>query len=57
MHIIVLFPVSSYGFMCGLCNQIIAYVHHLRAFSHAGDRVALLTVTALDVAQDDRKES
>ena len=45
-----------HGFMCGLGNQIIAYAHRLRAFNHAKDRVALSTVTALDAAQNDRRE-
>jgi len=45
------------GFMRGLGNQIITHAHHLGAFIHARDRVALLTVTALDAAQDGRKES
>jgi len=27
--------------MCGLGNQIIAQAHHLRAFNHARDRIAL----------------
>ena len=44
------------GFMCGLGNQIIAHAHRLRAFNHARDRVALSTVSALDAAQDDRRE-
>jgi len=44
------------GFMCGLGNQIIAHAHHLGAFICARDRLALLTITALD-AQDGRKES
>jgi len=40
-------------------NRIIAHVRRVRAFNPARDRVALqlLTVTALDVDQDDRKES
>ena len=29
----------------------------IRVFNRAGDRVAFLTVTALDTTQDDRKES
>ena len=41
--------------MCGLDNQIITHTHHLGAFNRAGDRVTLLTVTALDAAQYDRK--
>ena len=36
------------GFMHGLGDQINAHTHHLRAFYHARDRVALSTVTALD---------
>jgi len=31
--------------------------HRLRAFMFARDRVAFLIVTALDAAQDDKKES
>jgi len=45
------------GCMRGLGNRIIAHAHHLGAFIHARDRVALLTVTVLDAAQDGRKES
>jgi len=43
--------------MHSLGNRIIAHARHLGAFIHARDRVALLTVTALDAAQDGRKES
>ena len=43
--------------MRGLGDQIIAHACCLRAFSRARDRVALLIVTVLDAAQDDRKES
>ena len=46
-----------HGFMCGLGKWIITHTHHLRAFNFAKDRVAFLIVTALDAAQDDRKES
>jgi len=42
--------------MCGLGNQIVAHAHRLRAFNLARDRVALSTVTALDAAQDNRRE-
>jgi len=38
------------SFMSGLGNRIITHAHHLRAFNCAGDRVTLLTVTALDAA-------
>jgi len=43
--------------MCGLGNRIIAHALRLRAFNRARGRVTLLNVTALDAAQDDRKES
>ena len=43
--------------MRGLGDQIIAHACCLRAFNRARDRVALLIVTVLDAAQDDRKES
>jgi len=43
--------------MCGLGNQIVAHAHRLRAFNCARDRVALSTVTALDAAQNDRRDS
>ena len=46
-----------HGFMRGLGNQIIAHARRLRAFNHARERVALLIVTVLDTAQDDRNES
>ena len=39
-----------------LYNWIITHVRHLRVFNCARDRVTLLTVTALDVTQDDKKE-
>jgi len=45
-----------HGFMHGLGNQIITHTHCLRTFNSARDRVSLLTVTALDATQDDRKE-
>ena len=38
--------------MHGLGNKIIAHTRHLRAFYHARDRVALVTVTALYAAQE-----
>ena len=43
--------------MCGLCmvwviKLLPTHAHHLRAFYHARDRVALSTVTALDAAQE-----
>ena len=37
-------------FIHGLDIRIIAYACRHRAFNHVGDRVALLTVTALDAA-------
>jgi len=45
-----------HGFMLGMGNRIIAHARHLIAFNCASDRVALLTVTALDVIQDDSME-
>jgi len=46
-----------HGFMCGLDNRTIAYTRRLRVFNCVRDTVAFLTVTVLDAAQDDRKES
>ena len=43
------------GFMRGFGNRIIAHARRL-VLEHVV-RVALLTVTALDAAQDDRKEA
>ena len=48
---------TIYGFICGLGNQVIAHTRHPQVFNHARDRIALLTVTVLDAAQYDRKES
>jgi len=45
------------GFMRGFGNRIIAHARRRRAYIRAGDRVALLTFTALDAAQNDRKEA
>jgi len=43
------------GFMHGFGNQIIAHTHVLERLTVL-ETVILLTVTALDATQDDRKE-